>query len=358
MRPLLRLAAYAVLRPPPTSVPRPAGEPAASADPGDLVVLVEASRRSDLVGRWFLPGGGVDHGEHPDDAVVREVAEETGLQVRVLRLVQALTDVLDLPHRDVQVHTVRLVYDVEVVGGVLAAEVEGSSERLAVVTRAEAARLPLAPYVARALGLPEVQLGPLRPDVAALAPLSGVGGSQGSPGPPGSQGSQGSQGRPGPPAVVGGAVPRLRVGAYGVALRGGERGQELLLTRLADHVGGPARWTLPGGGIDHGETVEEGLARELHEETGLPTLGSRLLGVSSRRFTGRSPSGVVEDFHGVRVVHEVVVGAGEPHVVEVGGSTAEVRWVPVAGLSALPLGSLVHDALALLDPATARTLGA
>ena len=59
MRPVQRLAAYALLRP----------------DPGrDEVVLVQASRRSDLAGRWFLPGGGVDHGEYPDAAVVREVA--------------------------------------------------------------------------------------------------------------------------------------------------------------------------------------------------------------------------------------------------------------------------------------------
>uniref|UniRef100_UPI0030EDA008 NUDIX hydrolase n=1 Tax=Aquipuribacter hungaricus TaxID=545624 RepID=UPI0030EDA008 len=164
MRPVTRLAAYALLH------------PSADDGPGDRVVLVEASRRSDLAGRWFLPGGGVDHGEHPDEAVVREVAEETGLQVRPVALRQVLTDVLDLPHRGVRLHTVRLVYDVEVLGGTLRTEVDGSSERLAVLTPDEAAGLPLAPYAARALGLPEVELGPLAPDLDALAPLSGVAG--------------------------------------------------------------------------------------------------------------------------------------------------------------------------------------
>ena len=37
--------------------------------------------------RWILPGGGIDHGEHPHDAVIREFEEETGFQVEVLRLI-------------------------------------------------------------------------------------------------------------------------------------------------------------------------------------------------------------------------------------------------------------------------------
>ena len=34
-----------------------------------------------LRGRWFLPGGGVQHGENPADALRREIAEESGLTV-------------------------------------------------------------------------------------------------------------------------------------------------------------------------------------------------------------------------------------------------------------------------------------
>ena len=42
-------------------------------------------RRADD-GRWAMPGGWVDPGETPEQAVVREVAEETGLRVSEPRL--------------------------------------------------------------------------------------------------------------------------------------------------------------------------------------------------------------------------------------------------------------------------------
>ena len=48
-------------------------------------------------------------------------------------------------------------------------------------------------------------------------------------------------------------------------------------------------------------------------------------------FSGTAPSGRHEDYHGVHLVFAATVPAdAEPHVVEVGGTTDAVAWVPVA----------------------------
>jgi len=36
---------------------------------------------------WTLPGGGLESGESPADAAVREMLEETGIRVRIVRLI-------------------------------------------------------------------------------------------------------------------------------------------------------------------------------------------------------------------------------------------------------------------------------
>jgi len=48
----------------------------------DMVLLVRRGR-APSIGKWSLPGGRVEPGESDADAVIREVAEETGLAVTV-----------------------------------------------------------------------------------------------------------------------------------------------------------------------------------------------------------------------------------------------------------------------------------
>lgn len=79
--------------------------------------------------RWGPPGGGVDHGEHPADGVVREVAEETGYDVRVVSLLGVHSSVWR--GSDAEVHAAQVVYEVAVVGGELRHEIAGSTDQAA-----------------------------------------------------------------------------------------------------------------------------------------------------------------------------------------------------------------------------------
>ena len=60
------------------------------------VLIIRRSNYSSLgKGEWDIPGGGVQFGEDLIDALHREVREETGLTVRVDRLLYAITAVTD-----------------------------------------------------------------------------------------------------------------------------------------------------------------------------------------------------------------------------------------------------------------------
>ncbi|MER6577954.1 NUDIX domain-containing protein [Nonomuraea sp. NPDC001023] len=85
--------------------------------------------------RWGPPGGGVEHGEHPADAVVREVHEETGYRVKVVRLLGVHSNVWRSP--EAEIHATNLLYEVAVVGGFLRNEIGGSSDQAAWVSVAE-----------------------------------------------------------------------------------------------------------------------------------------------------------------------------------------------------------------------------
>ncbi|HVQ00204.1 MAG TPA: NUDIX hydrolase [Candidatus Thermoplasmatota archaeon] len=83
----------------------------------DRSILLVQRKYEPFQGYWALPGGFVEYGETTEQAVIREVREETGLDVVVL----GLQGVYSEPKRDPRGHTVSVVYKVAHIGGALIA---------------------------------------------------------------------------------------------------------------------------------------------------------------------------------------------------------------------------------------------
>ena len=146
------------------------------------------------------------------------------------------------------------------------------------------------------------------------------------------------------------ATPRRqRIAAYALLARG----EEVLLTRMSARTRIQGRWTLPGGGIDHGEDPRAALRREVREETGLWVEPGAVADVHSTHFTGPRSDGLVEDYHGVHLIFWATLTPGstgvEPQVVEEGGSTEHVEWVRVQDALGLQLLPAARHALKILE---------
>jgi 8-oxo-dGTP diphosphatase len=288
-------------------------------DSSGRILLVRASARSGTPGAWSLPGGAVDHGEHPLDTVVRETAAETGLSVHVARLRDVLADMRALPGRGIVLHTDRLLYEVTIRGGSLRDRVGQPTDLARWLTVDEAAALPLRPFTAAALDLPPAPVD-LRPDDPPEVPSFYA-----VPGPDGLHRAQ-------------------RFAAYAVATDPDGR---VLLTRVANGYPGGGHWHLPGGGTEYGEQPGIALLRELEEETGQRGQLVELLGVASHRDAASlGPEGYPIDWHGVRAFYRVrVPRPTDPRVLDAGGSTDQARWFSADEVAGLPRTEVTVEAL-------------
>jgi mutator protein MutT len=84
-------------------------------------VLLVKRRFEPLAGQWSLPGGGVDVGETLQACVIREMLEETGLEVEVGPVIEVFDRIMHDAEGRVQYHYVLVDYVCRPAGGTLAA---------------------------------------------------------------------------------------------------------------------------------------------------------------------------------------------------------------------------------------------
>jgi 8-oxo-dGTP diphosphatase len=133
------------------------------------------------------------------------------------------------------------------------------------------------------------------------------------------------------------------VGVGGVVLIDG---RVLLVKRRFEPLAG--RWSLPGGALEVGESLAEGLARELKEETGLDVDVGPVVDVFDR--ITRDPDGRTR-FHYVLIDYVCRPRGGDP----VAGS--DVSEVALADVDDLSRFDLTPKALEVIARALALTTG-
>jgi mutator protein MutT len=124
-------------------------------DPGEILL----EKRSDC-GLWGLPGGRIEPGESIVEAALREVREETGLTVEIVRLLGVYSEpserIVTFP--DNVVHLIDIVLEAKAVSGELACSPESEELRFFDVTDlpedvAPPARLPLKDFISGRVGV-------------------------------------------------------------------------------------------------------------------------------------------------------------------------------------------------------------
>lgn len=275
-------------------------------------------RRADSHG-WGLPGGVLELDESLPDCVVREVREETGLEVVPVRLIGVYSSPdfdVTYPNGD-RVQQVTYCFACRVTGGALRAD---EAETLELTWADPADPLPTTPWY-------QAMVADLR------AGLPGAAFAHGSAG----------DGVTREPYYLRvrehiGCAP-LIFPAAGALVRD-EAGRVLLQQRVDN-----GNWGLPGGALELGERLDQTAVHEVWEETGLEVVPVRLIGVySGRQGAHIYPNGDEGWFVTALFECRPVGGTLEADGVE----SLQVRFFPPDDLPPLPERHLrrLHDAWA------------
>lgn len=130
----VRVAAYAVVR-----------------DERDRVLLCHIHPAVGVGDVWTLPGGGLEFGEAPAQAALRELEEETGFRGEIERLLDVDDRLFTSADGSERMHAIRIVYAVRLIGGSLRDELDGSTDTCRWMDPDKAVRLRLGELARRAV---------------------------------------------------------------------------------------------------------------------------------------------------------------------------------------------------------------
>ena len=137
--------------------------------------------------------------------------------------------------------------------------------------------------------------------------------------------------------------PERPIVAVGAVILDGDR--VLLVKRAQEPLKG--EWSLPGGAVEVGETLQAALAREVREETGLEIeVGPVVEVLDSIR---RDADGRAE-YHYIIIDYRCRVPDGGATAAACGSDAADVCWVPV---TELPRYGVTGTAIAVIRKALA-----
>ncbi len=90
-----------------------------------MIVLIKRSK-APFEGQYALPGGFVEYGETVESGLIREIAEETGLKVKIKSLIGVYSD----PNRDPRGHVISLAFTAKITGGEMSSGSDACEVRL------------------------------------------------------------------------------------------------------------------------------------------------------------------------------------------------------------------------------------
>ena len=128
------------------------------------------------------------------------------------------------------------------------------------------------------------------------------------------------------------SFPTPEVGIAGVVIHGGSL---LLIKRGKDP--GYGMWSIPGGRLKFGESLRDGVEREIREECGIAVEAGDVLGVFDL---------IEHDDEGNITFHYVLIDLEARYLggdVRAGSDALDVRWVPLREVRILPLPQRISE---------------